>query len=60
MDLIREKPVKPIYRDRVGQTIRGLLNLTIRNRMLETAQTSQGKRLQGGAMFSRAFNRTNT
>ena len=52
MDLIREKPVKPIYRDRVGQTIRGLLNLAIRNRMLETAQPSQPKRLQGGAMFS--------
>ncbi|MGI9556128.1 MAG: hypothetical protein ACR2M9_04630, partial [Cyanophyceae cyanobacterium] len=55
MDLIREKPVKPIYRDRVGQTIRGLLNLTIRNRILETAQPSQGKRLQGGAKFSRAL-----
>ena len=53
MDLIREKPVKPIYRDRVGQTIRGLLNLAIRNRMLETAQPSQAKRLQSGALFSR-------
>ena len=52
MDLIREKPVKPIYRDRVGQTIRGLLNLTIRNRMLETAQPSRAKRLQSGALFS--------
>ena len=55
MDLIREKPVKPIYRDRVGQTIRGLLNLAIRNRMLETAQPSQAKRLQSGAKFSRAI-----
>ena len=55
MDLIREKPVKPIYRDRVGQTIRGLLNLTIRNRMLEKAQPSQPKRSQGGAMFSLAL-----
>ena len=55
MDLIREKPVKPIYRDRVGQTIRGLLNLAIRNRMLETAQPSQAKRLQSGAKFSRAL-----
>ena len=45
MDLIREKPVKPIYRDRVGQTIRGLLNLAIRNRMLETAQPSQAKKI---------------
>jgi hypothetical protein len=55
MDLIREKPVKPIYRDRVGQTIRGLLNLAIRNRILETAQPSQAKRLQSGAKFSRAI-----
>ena len=53
MDLIREKPIKPIYRDRVGQTIRGLLNLAIRNRMLETAQPSRAKRLQSGALFSR-------
>jgi hypothetical protein len=53
MDLIREKPVKPIYRDRVGQTIRGLLNLAIRNRMLETAQPLRAKRLQSGALFSR-------
>ena len=55
MDLIREKPTKPIYRDRVGQTIRGLLNLAIRNRIIETAQPSQGKRLQGGTMFSLAL-----
>ena len=52
MDLIREKPVKPIYRDRVGQTIRGLLGLHIRNRVLETAQPVQGKRIQSGAKFS--------
>jgi hypothetical protein len=58
MDLIREKPVKPIYRDRVGQTIRGLLNLAIRNRMLETAQPSQGKRLQSGAKFSKTLTDT--
>jgi len=55
MDLIREKPTKPIYRDRVGQTIRGLLNLAIRNRIIETAQPSQAKRLQSGAKFSRAI-----
>ena len=54
MDLIREKPVKPIYRDRVGQTIRGLLGLHIRNRVLETAQPVQGKRIQSGAKFSLA------
>jgi hypothetical protein len=30
MDLIRQKPTKPIYRDAVGQTIRGLLNLHIK------------------------------
>jgi len=53
IDLIRERPIKPIYRDRVGQTIRGLLNLAIRNRMLETAQPSQAKRLQSGALFSK-------
>ncbi len=55
IDLIREKPVKPIYRDRVGQTIRGLLNLAIRNRILETAQPLQGKRLQSGAKFSKSL-----
>ena len=53
MDLIRTKPEKPIYRDRVGQTIRGLLGLHIRNRMLETAQPSQAKRVQSGAKFSK-------
>jgi len=52
MNLIKQKPVKPIYRDSVGQTIRGLLNLHIRNRILETT-TSQAKRLQSGAKFSR-------
>jgi len=52
MDLIRTKPEKVIYRDRVGQTIRGLLGLHIRNRMLETAQPSQAKRVQSGARFS--------
>ena len=53
MDLIRTKPEKPVYRDRVGQTIRGLLGLHIRNRMLETAQPSQAKRVQSGAKFSK-------
>jgi len=52
MDLIRTKPEKPIYRDRVGQTIRGLLGLHIRNRILETAQPVQAKRVQQGARFS--------
>ena len=52
MNLIKQKPVKPIYRDSVGQTIRGLLNLHIRNRILETT-TPQAKRLQSGAKFSR-------
>ena len=55
MDLIREKPVKPIYRDRVGQTIRGLLNLAIRNRIIETAQPSPGKRKQQGVKFSKTI-----
>ena len=53
MDLIRTKPEKPIYRDRVGQTIRGLLGLHIRNRILETAQPDQGRRVQQGARFSK-------
>ena len=53
MDLIRTKPEKPIYRDRVGQTIRGLLGLHIRNRILETAQPVQAKRVQQGARFSK-------
>ena len=35
IDLIREKPVKPIYRDRVGQTNRGLVITSIRNRIFE-------------------------
>ena len=51
--LIRQKPVKPIYRDAVGQTIRGLLNLHIRNRMFEDLVTTTPERLRGGAKFSR-------
>ena len=53
MDLIRQKPVKPIYRDAVGQTIRGLLNLHIRNRMFEDLVTTTPERLRGGAKFSK-------
>ena len=53
MDLIRQKPVKPIYRDAVGQTIRGLLNLHIRNRMFEDLVKTTPERLRGGAMFSK-------
>ena len=52
MDLIRQKPVKPIYRDAVGQTIRGLLNLHIRNRMFEDLVTTTAERTVGGAKFS--------
>jgi len=52
MDLIRQKPTKPIYRDAVGQTIRGLLNLHIRNRMFEDLVTTTPERLRGGAKFS--------
>ena len=54
MDLIRQKPTKPIYRDAVGQTIRGLLNLHIRNRMFEDLVTTTPERLRGGAKFSQA------
>jgi hypothetical protein len=53
MDLIRQKPVKPIYRDAVGQTIRGLLNLHIRNRMFEDLVTTTAERTVGGAKFSK-------
>ena len=53
MDLIRQKPVKPIYRDAVGQTIRGLLNLHIRNRMFEDLVATTPERLRGGAKFSK-------
>ena len=52
LNLIREKPVKPIYRDRVGQTIRGLFNTSIRNRMLEDLITSKPERIRAGAKFS--------
>jgi len=55
LDLINEKATKPIYRDRTAQTIKGLLALHIRNRMLETAQPLQGKRIQSGAKFSRTI-----
>ncbi len=55
IDLIRQKPVKPIYRDAVGQTIRGLLNLHIRNRMFEDLVTTTPERLRGGAKFSKTI-----
>ena len=60
LDLINEKATKPIYRDRTAQTIKGLLALHIRNRMLETAQPVQGKRIQSGAKFSRSIIRKNS
>ena len=52
LNLVREKPVKPIYRDRVGQTIRGLFNTSIRNRMVEDVIPSKPKRIRAGAKFS--------
>ena len=52
-DLIRTKPEKAIYRDRVGQTIRGLLNTHIRNRILETANPDSATRQATGATFSK-------
>ena len=54
LDLIREKPIKPIYRDRVGQTIRGLFNTSIRNRMVEDLIPSKPERIRAGAKFSLA------
>ena len=58
INLLRQKPTKPIYRDALGQTIRGLLNLNIRNRMFETLVPTTPKRLQGGAKFSRKKTKT--
>jgi len=54
LDLIKIPATKKIYRDsaKVG-TIRGLLSLHIRNRMLETAQPDSAKRKAGGAQFSK-------
>jgi|TARA_B100000035_G_scaffold119195_1_gene101109 hypothetical protein len=53
LDLIRIKPEKPIYRDRAGQTIRGLLNTHIRNRILETSNPDPASRKRSGAKFSK-------
>ena len=52
-NLIRTQPEKAIYRDRVGQTIRGLLNTHIRNRILETANPDSASRIASGAKFSK-------
>jgi len=52
LNIIREKPVKPIYRDRVGQTIRGLFNTSIRNRMVEDLIPSKPERARAGVKFS--------
>jgi len=54
LDLIKIPATKKIYRDsaKVG-TIRGLLSLHIRNRMLETAQPDSAKRKASGAQFSK-------
>ena len=60
IELLRQKPVKPIYRDALGQTIRGLLNLHIRNRMFETLVPTTPQRLQGGAKFSVTSTGVNT
>ena len=53
LDLIREKPVKSIYRDRVGQTIRGLFNTSIRNRMVEDLIPSKPERARAGVKFAK-------
>ena len=54
LDLIREKPIKPIYRDRVGQTIRGLFNTSIRNRMVEDLIPSKPERARAGVKFAKS------
>lgn len=53
LNIIREKPVKPIYRDRVGQTIRGLFNTSIRNRMVEDLIPSKPERARAGVKFAK-------
>ena len=53
LDIVREKPVKAIYRDRVGQTIRGLFNTSIRNRMVEDLIPSKPERVRAGVKFSK-------
>ena len=60
MNLIKERPVKPIYRDKVSQTIRGLLGVNIRNRVFETVVPSQGQRLIGGGKFSESLTANET
>ena len=54
LDLIKIPATKKIYRDsaKVG-TIRGLLGLHIRNRILETGNPDAASRKQSGAKFSR-------
>ena len=54
-DLIKIPQTKKIYRDsaKVG-TIRGLLSLHIRNRILETGNPDPASRKAGGAKFSKA------
>ena len=53
-DLIKIPQTKKIYRDsaKVG-TIRGLLGLHIRNRILETANPDSASRIASGAKFSK-------
>ena len=58
--IIRIKPEKAIYRDRVGQTIRGLLNTHIRNRILETSNPDAASRKATGATFSKKAPRKDT
>ena len=54
LDLIRQIAVKPIYRDQTSQTIRGFLNTSIRNRMVEDLIPSKPERIRAGAKFSLA------
>ena len=54
LDLIRQIAIKPIYRDQTSQTIRGFLNTSIRNRMVEDLIPSKPERARAGAKFSKA------
>jgi hypothetical protein len=53
LDLIRQIAIKPIYRDQTSQTIRGFLNTSIRNRMVEDLIPSKPERARAGVKFSK-------
>lgn len=54
LDLIRQTAIKPIYRDQTSQTIRGFLNTSIRNRMVEDLIPSKPERTRAGVKFAKS------